>query len=113
MQLLLRAGLNGFRFLALVADEFKAYQGYKFFEGSYAFVQLFVFSQDIIVLFFDEGDGFFGVVEFAGFPNVPERYKRRDTSAGNKADDDGKVFEHDASDYLIKKPEICFFLRTT
>ena len=57
-------------------------------------MQLLVFSQDIIVLTFDKGDGLFGIIELAGFADVTEGNQGGNTSAGDEAGYDGKIFDH-------------------
>jgi len=51
-------------------------------------MEFLIFSQDIIVLFFDERDGFFGVDYFADVADVAKRNEGRDTSAGDEAEND-------------------------
>ena len=58
-------------------------------------MKFFILSQDIIILFFDERDGFFSVVDFADFADVAEGDEGWDTSTGDEAENDWEIFEHD------------------
>ena len=88
--------LTGFLFLAGGAVDLEADQGDELFEGCDAFVEFLVFDQDIVVLAFDKGDGFFGVVEFAEPAQVTKRNKRGYAPTGDETRYDGEIFDHDA-----------------
>jgi hypothetical protein len=88
--------LTRFLFLAGGAVDLEADQGNELFEGRDAFMEFLVFDQDIVVLAFDEGDGFFGVVELAEPAQVTERNKRGYAPTGDETRYDGEIFDHDA-----------------
>jgi len=52
-------------------------------------------------LFFDESDGFLGVVNFADFADVAQGDQGGDASAGDETDDDGEVFEHEENVLIV------------
>lgn len=56
-------------------------------------MEFFVLCQDIIVLFFNKGIGFFGVIDLADFMEVAKENMRLDASNRDETKNDRDVFK--------------------